>query len=426
MWPFDYFKKKKEEEQRKLAAEKEAIESAERERRLAEAKRLEEERRQKEREHNEAIRRQEEAKQKEKSLFSNLKPFVFKSDQHQRYENGNPVLGLQNCGRTVYLEKNTTGCKGYQITPGDGYIVRIINEDTGKPQMAAKPMRVSNVTGNTVELKGYTVPAQTPFGWQEIDLSDYGITVFYENDAVCKCIFHMYDRNVDLEYRQTKSDLSVKPTSTGAKTKAEVMADCAVLYADQNNKTEAHKVGLKVLNEIISNPNQLQSVATFDNIGLALGKMMEGDYFQDADEIIRAVAITYWSLTKAIKNRQYPDPRLYMYRFSLVWEYNKAMYKILAHSQGKQYSNNPYDIFSQSALMAYDHQCEAMQMSDMFTEPKIGQLDANLKRIFNESASKYKDLTAEQVLPVGNKYHNLVFEYIDTKIKDNNLDFSTL
>ena len=76
--------------------------------------------------------------------------------------------------------------------------------------------------------------------------------------------------------------------------------------------------------------------------------------------------------------------------------------------------------------MAYDHQCEVMQMSDMFTEPKIGQLDANLKRIFNESASKYKDLTAEQVLPVGNKYHNLVFEYIDTKIKDNNLDFSTL
>lgn len=426
MWPFSYFKKKREEEQRRLAAEKEAQESADRERRLNEAIRLEEERRQKERERNDAIRLQEEAKKREVSLYSSLEPFVFKSDQHQRYENGSPVRGLQLCGRTVILEKNISGCRGYQINPGDGYIVRIINDDTGKPQMAAKPMRINTVSGNRVELRGYTVSAQTPFGWQDIDLSDYGLTVVYENKSVSMCVLHMYDRNVDLEYRQTKGKITPKQIESQEKTKIEIMAECAVLYAEQNEVSDAHKVGVKLLKEIISNPTQLKSVASFDNMGLALGKMMEGDYFHEADEIVQAVAITYWVLSKAIKDRQYPDPKLYMYRFSLVWEYNKAVYKLLAHSQGKQYYNNPTDILSRFALMAYDRQCEAMQFSDMFTEPRISQLDANLQRIFEQSASQYKNLQADEVLPIGNKYHGLVYEYIDRKINDGEMDFSVL
>ncbi len=424
MWPFSYFKKKKEEEQRRLAAEKEAQKAACRERRLKEAIRLEEERRQKERERSEAIQIQEEAQKKEESLYSDLEPFVFKSDQHQRYEDGTPVRGLQICGRTVILEKNTSGCKGYQVRPGDGFIVRLINEDTGKPQMAAKPMRIYKVSGNRVELRGYTVSAQTPFGWQEFDMSDYGLSVFYENESVSKCILHMYDRNVDIEYRQTESKVS--PIKSKEKTKIEIMAECAVLYAEQNEVSDAHKVGVKLLKEIISNPTHLKSVASFDDMGLALGKMMEGDYFHEADEIIQAVAVTYWVLTKAIKNRQFPDPRLYMYRYSLIWEYNKAVYKLLSHSQGKQYYNNPTDIISRFALMAYDRQCEAMQMSDMFTEPRIGQLDANLQRIFENTVSQYKTLNEEEVVSVGNKYHSLVFEYIDRKINDKEMDFSGL
>ena len=39
-----------------------------------------------------------------------FKPFVFRSDSHQRYQNGSPVMGLQECIRTVRVEKNTNGC----------------------------------------------------------------------------------------------------------------------------------------------------------------------------------------------------------------------------------------------------------------------------------------------------------------------------
>lgn len=137
-----------------------------------------------------------------KAAELSITPFVFESNQHQRYENGNPVKGLQKCPRTVKVEKNINGCSGYQLNNGDGYIVRMINGDTGQPQMSAKPMRVIKSTASEVTLRGYMVSAQTPFGFQDIDMSDYGLTVSLKDGKVVKCALHMYDRNVDIEYRK--------------------------------------------------------------------------------------------------------------------------------------------------------------------------------------------------------------------------------
>ena len=131
-----------------------------------------------------------------------ITPFVFESNQHQRYENGNPVKGLQECPRVVKVEKNVNGCNGYQLKSGDGYIVRMINGDTGQPQMSAKPMRVIKSTATEVTLRGYMVSAQTPFGFQDVDMADYGLTVSLKDDKVVKCVLHMYDRNVDIEYQK--------------------------------------------------------------------------------------------------------------------------------------------------------------------------------------------------------------------------------
>lgn len=131
-----------------------------------------------------------------------IEPFVFNSNCHQRYEKGNEVMGLQVCGRTVSVEKNTNGCKGYKLSSGDGYIVKVFNDDLGKPNMSDKPMRVDSKTSEKIELRGFPIEAQTPFGWQEVDYRDYGLTVYYTGDKVSKCVLHMFDRNVDLEYRK--------------------------------------------------------------------------------------------------------------------------------------------------------------------------------------------------------------------------------
>lgn len=136
----------------------------------------------------------------EREQKKSIQPFTFRSNCHQRYENDTPVMGLQECIRTVSLVKNTDGCPGYKLAPGVGYIVKIYNDDLGKPNMSDKPMKVVTKSADMVELRGFPIMAQSPFGWQDVDYSDYGFVVYYKNGQVEKCVLHMYDRNIRLEY----------------------------------------------------------------------------------------------------------------------------------------------------------------------------------------------------------------------------------
>lgn len=129
-----------------------------------------------------------------------MKPFTFHSGRHQRYNHGLPEGDLQICGRSFIVEKNVSGCDGYRLTPGDGWIIRCYNDDTGRAQFAPKPMRVLSATAEKVVLRGYKTQAMSPFGWVDFNGDDYGLEVFYSNGAVVKCIFHMHDRNIRLEY----------------------------------------------------------------------------------------------------------------------------------------------------------------------------------------------------------------------------------
>ena len=134
------------------------------------------------------------------SVANVIDTFTFKSNQHQRFENDLPIKEIQKCIRIISVEKNINGCSGYKLKPGEGIIFRIINGDTNQPQMSAKPMNVVKQSNNMVEFRGYKTIAQTPFGWQEFDLSDYGLTIIYESGNIEKCILHMYDRNTRIEY----------------------------------------------------------------------------------------------------------------------------------------------------------------------------------------------------------------------------------
>ena len=139
------------------------------------------------------------AKATEKNEFT---PFVFKSTCHQRYENLVPVRGLQQCLRTVSVENNINGCSGYMIKPGDGYIVKVFNNDTGQPNMSDKPMRVKSISKDLVVLQGYPLKAMSPFGWVVVDYSEYGLDVHYRNGEIEKCVLHMYERDTYIEYRK--------------------------------------------------------------------------------------------------------------------------------------------------------------------------------------------------------------------------------
>lgn len=139
---------------------------------------------------------------KTQTTKNEFKPFVFRSTCHQRYENIMPVRGLQHCVRTITVEKNISGCSGYIIKPGDGYIVKLFNNDIGQPNMSDKPMRVKSISPDLVVLQGYPLKAKAPFGWMDVDYSEYGLDVHYRNGEIEKCVLHMYERDTFIEYRK--------------------------------------------------------------------------------------------------------------------------------------------------------------------------------------------------------------------------------
>ena len=397
--------------------EKERQEELERQRIAAEARMAQQ--RKEEQERQARIKKE----QAVRARMMTIEPFVFKSNCHQRYEGAYPKMGLQECLRTVSVVKNTNGCSGYQLQPGDGYIIKIFNDDAGKPNMADKPMRVVRKTDTSVELRGYKVNTQTPFGWQEIDLADYGLLVHYENGKVCKCVLHMYDRNTFIEYR-TQSNEPLKSVSSNHGTnECEEYAKLAREAAANGNTSSAQQYGLKALNSIIANPSQLKSIANVDTLALALGKMMEGDHFRDNDSIKRAVGLTYYMLCKAIDQNKQHDPYLFVYRFSVIWEYNQVFYHLFAHSEGTSYNPNPYDIFGQSSTAVYDHHMQGMQMGDMLQEPRVARLDPALGNIFNQMYARYRTTPSEQIISLGNKYHKQVYDYLCNKIDSLDLSF---
>ena len=397
--------------------EKERQEELERQRIAAEARKAQQ--RKEEQERQARIKKEQAAR----ARMMTIEPFVFKSNCHQRYEGAYPKMGLQECLRTVSVVKNTNGCSGYLLQPGDGYIIKIFNDDAGKPNMADKPMRVVRKTDTSVELRGYKVNAQTPFGWQEIDLADYGLLVHYENGKVCKCVLHMYDRNTFIEYR-TQSNEPLKSVSSNHGTnECEEYAKLAREAAANGNTSSAQQYGLKALNSIIANPSQLKSIANVDTLALALGKMMEGDHFRENDSIKRAVGLTYYMLCKAIDQNKQHDPYLFVYRFSVIWEYNQVFYHLFAHSEGTSYNPNPYDIFGQSSTAVYDHHMQGMQMGDMLQEPRIARLDPALGNIFNQMYAQYRTTPSEQIISLGNKYHKQVYDYLCRKVDSIDFDF---
>lgn len=133
--------------------------------------------------------------------------FLFESSDHIRYQDGIHISGPHGgAKRAVKVEPNISGCSGYKIVSGDGYIVTIYNLDGMHPvwqnnvQMAPKPMRVISQSDNKIVLRGYPLQAMSPFGWIDFDGQNYGLTIFFKNEQVEKCVLHMYDRNVEIEY----------------------------------------------------------------------------------------------------------------------------------------------------------------------------------------------------------------------------------
>ena len=126
---------------------------------------------------------------------------LLKSTHHQRYQNDIPVMGSQYCNRQIKIEHKIFKdmFNGLEVNPKEGFIVTMWNTDLKPPtqHMQPKMMKMAYDFGDEILLQGIALEAM---GRVMHNDRDYGITLHLENRNVVKCVLHMYDREVDIEY----------------------------------------------------------------------------------------------------------------------------------------------------------------------------------------------------------------------------------
>ena len=129
---------------------------------------------------------------------------VFDSSDHVRFQNGQNVSGHNyGCNRRLVIEKTIQGGKGYTIS--------MYNMDGMHPlwqnniQMAPKRMKIVNVDGNIVDLRGYgydenALAMGAPL--ETASFENYGVVLMIEDGKIVRAQLNMFDRNVSIVYLQ--------------------------------------------------------------------------------------------------------------------------------------------------------------------------------------------------------------------------------
>ena len=119
--------------------------------------------------------------------------FTFKSPDHIRYEGGRHVSGPHGgAGRVVKVEANSNGREGYTVTVFTLDGVHPLWQDN--VMMAPKQMKVVKQEDGKTVLRGYGTDSTGAA------FVNYGLTIHMTGNEVDKCILHMHDRGVDIDY----------------------------------------------------------------------------------------------------------------------------------------------------------------------------------------------------------------------------------
>lgn len=427
---FDFLFGSKKKEQERLRQEEEARrQKLEQERIARERERRLEENRRKEQERQARLKA-------EREQAESLQPFTFKSNCHQRYENGTPVQGLQECLRTVSVVKNTNGCPGYRLQPGIGYIVKIYNDDLGKPNMSDKPMKVVRKTDTSVELRGFPIEAQSPFGWQEVDYSDYGFIVYYKNGQVEKCVLHMYDRNIRLEYckkevssqkETTVETVKAQPESEQSDeiTETEMFVQEAMQQLSIGNDGDATYHPLfKAWRSFQRDPEQLKHIKDCGKFGMGLMIFLSYGTVSDIDDKQQLASVAYLFLSKAIKTSS-QNINLYKNRLILMISNHEAFEYTVSSVVNKDAG---FMFMNLSPFKARDAMFK-MEFADLLRGPQLLSVDMLAQRYMdlqNKISNGFfgPDQDNAKVRDRGNELHQEILEYLENKvIEDGDLDF---
>lgn len=346
--------------------------------------------------------------------------FIYKSPDHLRYQNGRHVSGPHGgAGRAIKVEPNTNGCDGYNIRIGDGYILTIYNLDGNHPlwqnnvQMTPKPMRIVSQTPEKIVLRGYQVQAKAAFGWVDFNGADYGMTVLMKDGEVEKCILHMHDRNVDIEYLKGEvTFFANEPEIVNWSRKANEQ------YLSQQ-VTDGKQLLIKIYRSVKADPGQLRDVKDFASLGSSFFFMLNENLTDDIDTLQMMASVGYLCLSKAIEKDK-GNPNLYKDRlYILLVGHEPLSYTVML---ALNINPDPFTFMASMATLEARDEIYKMEIADLELHPIIHRqipLFRKRKEDFDEKIERNffrPELTLDNVIASGIKNHKKLLEYLENRV----------
>lgn len=337
--------------------------------------------------------------------------FLFKSSSHTRFENGKQVSPTQaGVNRAIKVDSS-----------GENFIVTLYNLDGNHPvwqnniQMAPKQMKIIHRENDKIILRG--------FGQDEMGSSfaDYGLTIEIANKQVSKCILHMHDRKIDIEYLKDGDSQITEPEILSLSRRANSQF--------QNEKvTDGRQLLVQIFKTVKSNPEQLRDLSDYSAIGSSFLLMLDQNLSDDIDNLQMMSSVGYLCLSKAIE-RDRSNLNLYKDRLLLLRiGHEPFVYTVMAGlelSKGSMFS-----IVGQMAPIQARDAIYKMEIADLELHPQLYQQIP----FFNERKNEFDEMigrqffmperTKENVIKSGIENHRRMLDYLDNRIiNEGDVDF---
>ena len=114
----------------------------------------------------------------------NFHDLVFYSKHHYRFECG-VEIGGGAAKRAIRIQDSISGNEGLRAD---------------RVSMSTKPMKIISSSFDETTMQGWGVYTP-PFGGIQIPYSNYGLTIYHPGGMIQKITLHMFDKNVDIEYK---------------------------------------------------------------------------------------------------------------------------------------------------------------------------------------------------------------------------------
>ena len=354
--------------------------------------------------------------------------FVFKSPDHLRYENGKHVSGPHGgAGRAVKVEPNISGCEGYNIRSGDGFIVTVYNLDGNHPvwnnnvQMTPKPMRIVSQTSDKIVLRGYQVQAMSPFGWVDFNGADYGLSILLKNGQIEKCVLHMHDRNVDIEYLKGEVIFSASEPEIVS------LARKANAQYQNENVTDGRQLLIQIYRSVKADPGQLRNVKDFSALGTSFLMMLDQNLSDDIDTQQLMASISYLCISKAIE-KDSSNLNLYKDRLLMLRIGHEPFSYTVMHAL--DINANPFSFMGSMATFSARDAIYKMEIADLELHPQLYRqvpFFKERKEEFDEMIGRQffmPEKTLENVIKTGIENHSKLLKYLENRVlNEEDVDF---